>query len=153
MFVSTIRKARSNEAEQLSSIAFDSKAYWGYDASFMESCREELTLTKENVLQQPCYLVEAESKVAGFYLLQKLSTSKVDMQMLFVHQEFIGKGIGKKLFVHAVSTAKEMGYSEMEIQADPFAQPFYERMGAVVVSKTPSLSIPGRFLPQMELKF
>lgn len=147
-----IRKAQQNEATQLTSIAFNSKAYWGYSQVFMESCRDELTLTKEMLLQQPCYVALIESKMAGFYLLQKLSASKVEMEMLFVHPDFIGKGIGKQLFAHAVSISKKMGCYEIEIQADPFAQPFYAKMGAVVIRQTPSQSIPNRFLPQMILQ-
>jgi hypothetical protein len=38
----------------------------------------------------------------------------------------------------------------MAILADPNAAPFYERMGARLVSQAPSDAIPGRMLPLYE---
>jgi hypothetical protein len=41
-----IRKARPDEAGELTELALRSKAHWGYDEAFMASCREELTVRK-----------------------------------------------------------------------------------------------------------
>ena len=36
-----IRRALSNESELLTEIAYNSKAYWGYDDKYMDRCRNE----------------------------------------------------------------------------------------------------------------
>jgi len=43
----TIRPARREECGLLTELALRSKAVWGYDAAFMEACREELTIRRE----------------------------------------------------------------------------------------------------------
>ena len=130
-------------------IAFNSKAYWGYDAAFMESCRQELTVTDEMAKGDFCYVIEERKKLAGFYFLSELQRDGLEMELFFIEPAFIGKGLGGKLFKHAVALAKAKNFKYLEIQADPFAQPFYEKMGAKVVGYTPSLSIQGRMLPHM----
>lgn len=53
-----IRPASRAEASLLSQLAFESKAYWGYDADFMVACREELTVTEEELDREPSYVAE-----------------------------------------------------------------------------------------------
>lgn len=69
--------------------------------------------------------------------------------MMFVDPDVIGKGIGRLLFDHVVVTARELGFTQFTIDADPNAEPFYEAMGAVPVGVAPSGSIPGRTLTQL----
>ena len=59
----------------------------------------------------------------------------------------IGRGVGRRLFEHAVATARELGFKRFTIDSDPDAEPFYLAMGAVRIGTTPSGSIPGRTLP------
>ena len=44
-----IRLARPDEADHLTALATRSKAYWGYDASFMEACVPALTISPERL--------------------------------------------------------------------------------------------------------
>ena len=37
----------AQDAAALSELALRSKGYWGYDATFLEACRDELTLTAD----------------------------------------------------------------------------------------------------------
>lgn len=71
--------------------------------------------------------------------------------MMFVDPGVIGKGVGRLLFQHAVATARNLGFTQFTIDADPNAEPFYEAMGAVPVGVIPSGSIPGRTLTQLLL--
>ena len=52
------RPATAADAPVLSNIAFRAKALWGYDAAFMEMCRDELTIT-------PARWVRRNRKTAG----------------------------------------------------------------------------------------
>ncbi len=44
-----VRPARPGEAPRLSQLALRSKAYWGYDAEFLDRCRGELEVRSEQL--------------------------------------------------------------------------------------------------------
>ena len=48
---------------------------------------------------------------------------------------------------HAKSVASSMGARQLTIQGDPNAERFYIAAGGVLMGRTESGSIPGRFLP------
>ena len=66
---------------------------------------------------------------------------------LWVLPTVFGKGVGRLLFTEAISVAKELGYSEFELDSDPNAQGFYERMGCIKVGET--FTSIGRYIPRM----
>ena len=41
----------------------------------------------------------------------------------------IGQGVGKRLFWHAVEESRQRGYRTLQLEADPNAVGFYEKMG------------------------
>ena len=141
----SIRPARSGEARFLSELALRSKAHWGYDAGFLASCREELTLADAELGTRRTTVAERAGSVVGFTTLEGEPPQGV-LGMMFVDPRAIGEGIGRLLFTHAVETAQALGFTEFTIDADPNAEPFYEAMGGVPVSRVPSGSIPGRTL-------
>jgi predicted N-acetyltransferase YhbS len=143
----TIRKANPAEAPLLSALALRSKAYWGYDAAFMEACREELTLTAEKIRRFPTFLIESSGDVLGFYNLEHINDREVELGYLFLEPQAIGKGFGGRLMQHAKETARQLGYQFMIIQGDPNAGGFYETFGGKKIGSRPSASIAGRELP------
>ena len=149
-----IREAVPKEAEILSDLAIRSKAYWGYSAEFMSACKEELSVSSDNIVNADyyCFLVEKEFCVIGFYSLESLSTSVVELEALFVEPCHIGTGIGKVLINHAIERAKKIGANTMIIQADPNAKSFYLKAGAKLTGEQASLSIPERLLPTFEIE-
>jgi len=44
-----VRAARLDDASDLSALAWRSKAYWGYEQSFLNACRDELTYSDEQI--------------------------------------------------------------------------------------------------------
>ncbi|MBU6533291.1 GNAT family N-acetyltransferase [Streptomyces sp. NPDC057245] len=142
-----IRPARPGEAKLLTELALRSKAYWGYDAEFLASCREELTLADAELAGRRTSVAERDGGVVGFTTLEGEPPQGV-LGMMFVEPDLVGEGIGRLLFTHAVETARTLGFTRFTIDADPNAEPFYEAMGGVPVSRVPSGSIPGRTLTQ-----
>lgn len=65
-----IRPARPTEAAALSELAIRSKAHWGYSAVFLEASRPHLTLTKESLAAEPCFVAERDGRIRGFYRLR-----------------------------------------------------------------------------------
>ena len=142
-----IRPARADEAQHLSELALRSKAHWGYSRQFMEACRAELTYSPQ-VCGSGTVIVAERAAVLGFYrLVRDVPVSR--LEALFVEPDEQGFGVGKALLKHALSAAEGLGAEVVELEADPNAEPFYTRCGAVRVGEVPSGSIRGRKLPLM----
>ena len=142
-----IRQALPSEAEHLSELTFRSKSYWGYSDQFMQACLEELTLDECYIENNPTFAIETERNIIGFYSLEHISDSEVELSFLFVDPDCIGKGYGRKLMMHAQEEARHLGYSKMIIQGDPNAERFYRSAGGVLVGTRKSVSFPNRELP------
>ncbi|WP_392676242.1 GNAT family N-acetyltransferase [Streptomyces sp. LN785] len=143
-----IRLARVTEAEILSDLALRSKAHWGYDAEFIEACRDELTVDASEVARRRATVADRDGHILGFTTLEGEPPTGV-LGMMFVAPQAIGQGIGRLLFEHTVATARALGFTQLTIDADPNAEPFYRAMGAVGSGSVASGSIVGRVLPQL----
>jgi GNAT superfamily N-acetyltransferase len=143
----TIRPAHPEEAGLLGDLAVRSKSHWGYDADFLEACRDDLALTPDDVASSTVYVFERDGEIAGYYRFMPVDANAVDLDALFVDPVAIGQGVGRRLWDHAVATARDLGYSELIIQSDPYAEGFYMAMGAVRSGELESTVTPGRMLP------
>jgi GNAT superfamily N-acetyltransferase len=143
-----LRPARPDEAVVLSELALRSKAHWGYDEAFLEACRPELTLRPDDLAEQRATVARVGDRVVGFYTLAG-QAPEGELACLFVEPDHIGTGVGRRLWQHAVDTARALGFQRLTIESDPYAEDFYLRMGAVRIGSIPSGSIAGRELPRM----
>ena len=141
-----LRRAEVAELPALSDLALRSKAHWGYDAAFIAACKDDLTITPADLAQQSYVVAERAGAPLGFYGL-RVDDHVAQLTNLFVEPAAIGQGIGRRLWQHAVALARELGAPAVLIDSDPFAEPFYLRMGARRVGEVPSTVIPGRMLP------
>jgi GNAT superfamily N-acetyltransferase len=146
--VFTIRPAREDDAGPVSALALRSKGHWGYSAEFLEACRAELTYTEADCLAGDLHVAEAESVVAGFYLLRGAAPDG-ELQAIFVDPPWIGHGLGGVLITHALDLARSRGIERVSVDSDPGAEAFYLHHGARRVGEVVSGSIPGRVLPQL----
>lgn len=145
-----IRAPEPIECDAITLLCLRSKAYWGYDAAFMEACRSELSVSVENLTANYCRVACGEAQLIGFVEIS-VDEETAELEKLFVEPDAMGSGVGKALLEDAVLACKAMGVSKLAIAADPGAVPFYKRMGAEVIGETPSGSIAGRQLPLLEL--
>ncbi|MEV0170254.1 GNAT family N-acetyltransferase [Streptomyces sp. NPDC050803] len=143
-----IRPARATEAAALSDLALRSKAHWGYDADFLEACRDELTVHANDVVRRRTTVADRDGHILGFTNLVG-DPPAGELGMMFVDPQAIGQGIGRLLFEHTIAAGRDLGFTWLTIDADPNAEPFYRAMGAVRIGSVPSGSIAGRVLPQM----
>jgi len=147
----SLRPAVPGDAATLTALALRSKAYWGYSSDFIEACRDELTCTAGQI-ENPVFIftvAELAGGPVGFYALEELSPSKLDLKALFVDPDHIGSGIGYALMSHARNEAAQKGAKHIVVQSDPHAQAFYERVGGVLDGEEESGSIAGRYLPTL----
>lgn len=148
-----IRAALPSDSDCLTEIAIRSKSYWGYSSDFIDLCREELSVSANNILDDSYRynVLELDSSIVGFYALEKISKFIMELDALFVEQKFMGKGVGKSLILHAKKCAQNLGAKTIVIQSDPNAVGFYLATGAILTGEQESLSIAGRFLPMLAI--
>jgi GNAT superfamily N-acetyltransferase len=147
-----IRRAHPAEAGALSALALRSKAHWGYDADFLAACRDDLTLSAEDIASSTVYVCDGVDAPLGYYRLLPLDDGVAELDALFVEPAAMGQGVGRRLWRHAVATAATLGCSEMVWQSDPQAEGFYLAMGAQRTGASASTVTPERMLPLMRFR-
>ncbi|MFD9705410.1 GNAT family N-acetyltransferase [Lentzea sp. NPDC059081] len=146
-----LRRARPDEADALSGLALASKAHWGYDEAFLASVREELTFRADDLAERHVVVAVLDGDLAGFYSLDG-EPPHGELGNLWLRPDRIGTGLGRVLWEHALTEAAAAGFEHLDIDAEPFAEGFYLRMGAERIGETPSGSIPGRVLPRLRVR-
>ncbi|CAM1351307.1 GNAT family N-acetyltransferase [Tenacibaculum insulae] len=144
-----ITKATIKDVDLLTNIALISKAHWGYSNELIESWRTDLTVTLKMIEEAMVYKFIQNNKIAGFYILNQSKENNIELEMLFILPEFIGKGIGKKLLLHAFKESQRLNTNTITLLADPNAIAFYKSQGFKIIDKKES-TIPNRFLPIMQ---
>ncbi len=124
-----IVRAKPGNADALTRITFAAKRHWGYPDRWIERWRETLSISPEFVRRNEAYAAVVEGKPVGFYALVG-EVREIELEHLWVLPEFIGTGIGRALFDHAVRKAASLGAEVVRIESDPNAEGFYRRMGA-----------------------
>jgi ribosomal protein S18 acetylase RimI-like enzyme len=147
-----VRRANPEEANTLSQIAFSAKGYWGYPKRWMEIWKPQLTFSPKYFEEKESWIAENNGVPIAFYSFQEKDGSAW-IENLFVSPEFIGKDVGKTLFLHAVELSRQRGYRNLQLEADPNAVGFYEKMGMYKIGERRSV-VAGqpRVLPIMEIK-
>lgn len=144
----TIREGRPQEAAELTELTeliMRSKAHWGYSGEFMVRVRTELTLHPEQVVPHRTLVSEVDGRLAGVATVTG-TPPHGELDMLFVDPWAMGLGVGRELLLEAAKRAKAEGFVALDIVADPGAESFYVRMGAVRAGESVSPST-GRALP------
>lgn len=155
-----IRRTRPEEHEALSALALRSKGHWGYPPEFLEACREELRYDAETCGSELMWAAERDGTVLGIVRLAPVTGAPdqpgppdaLELEALFVDLPAIGTGCGRLLLEHALAQARARGARRVLLDADPGAESFYRRFGAVRIGSAPSGSIPGRMLPRLEYR-
>lgn len=147
-----IRRAMPDEADLLSQIAFAAKSHWGYPERWLEIWRPQLTFSPVYFEENESWVAEVNDAPVAFYtLLEKAGSSW--LENLFVSPTFIGQGVGKRLFLHAIELARQRGFQMLRLEADPNAAGFYEKMGMTSCGERHyELEGQVRVLPMMQIK-
>ena len=125
-----IIRAKPSEAATLSAIAWAAKGFWNYPSNWMEQWREQLTITPNFIAENETFAAIINRKTVAFHaLLQRANVLR--LEHLWVLPNWMGQGIGRALFRHAAERAAARGARGLTIEADPNAELFYRRMGAV----------------------
>ena len=124
-----ITRARPEDADALTEIAFAAKRHWGYPERWIQLWRDVLTVTPEFVAANPTFSAIEDDRIVGFSSLT--TKPRPDLTHLWVMPSAMGRGFGRALFASAIAEAKALGFSAFEVEADPNAELFYVHMGAI----------------------
>ncbi len=147
----TIRHALPKDAATLTQIAHDAKRHWGYPEHWIRHWQDDLTISPDFVSKNPVYVAEQDGELMGFYALI-VRDEKAELEHMWVAPRFIGQGIGKDLFMHAMGEAAGQNVTAVEISSDPNAEGFYRKMKAEKIGEVAS-EIDGeqRVLPRLSV--
>lgn len=147
-----IRPALPEDASTLSHIAFSAKACWGYPETWMEIWKPQLTFSPDYFMENETWVAEVDDLPVAFYPLQERD-GNAWIENLWVLPEYIGQAIGRQLFLHAISRSHLKGHLILQLEADPNAEGFYEKMGMYRIGgRETEIEGQPRVLPIMEMK-
>lgn len=147
-----IRRAKPDEAGQLTEIAHAAKRHWGYPENWIQHWKDDLTITPEFISKQEVYVALAEEEIVGCCALV-YDDSPAELEHMWIKPAYIGTGVGRALFLYLTERAVQLGLPALEISSDPNAEGFYQRMGAKRTGEVRS-EIEGkpRVLPRMTVE-
>ncbi len=147
-----IRRAGEGDAAELTQLARTAKASWGYPEAWLREWEPELTISAEYIAANAVFMVDDGDGPVGVVAVGE-GPDGPEIAHLWIAPDCQGQGLGRRLVNHARQVAKEHGWSSLRILSDPYAQPFYERLGAVHTGDEPApVAGTPRTLPVMRLR-
>ena len=148
-----IRRAKPTDAETLTAIAHAAKRHWHYPEEWITRWLPDLTITAEFIDTNEVYVAIIDDAIVGCCALV-VSPGLAEIEHMWIRPEQMGAGVGRRLFEHARTRAKELNITAVELSADPYAEGFYERMGAKRIGDVPAgmQGDAARVLPRMRIQ-
>src|SRR5262245_27749502 len=103
-----IRRAEPDEGEQLRTSAVASKGQWGYDIQRVREWAAGGDFSPAALSGKEVYVAEVGGRIVGWSaLIPKGESCWLDD--LWIEPDWIGRGIGSRLFRHAADQASRLG--------------------------------------------
>ena len=145
-----IRPGDAAEGPRLKEIAIASKGFWGYEPERVRAWADQGDFTPESLRKLAVFVAEVEGRAIAWASIEPKGKTAW-LADLWVEPDWIGKGVGSRLFREAAEHARGTGASALEWEAEPNSVGFYEKMGARQVRE--STSEWGRTLAVMRVEF
>jgi len=144
-----IRRALPSEAAALTVLAHAAKRYWGYPEDWIEFWKAELTITPDFISGNEVFVAVIDENIAGCCALV-VSDKLAELEHMWIEPQRMRQGVGRTLFEHVARRAVQLGFTTLELSADPNAEQFYQRLGAERIGEVPA-DVAGRprVLPRM----
>ena len=144
----TIRRALATDALFLTSISFGAKRYWNYPEEYFEVWHDELTITEDYIEQNIVYVAQKKDTIIGYFSIVEVNQEHWNGEVfisqgywldhIYIRPAYIRSGIGTELMEYAQEYCRENGIEKLYIFSDPFANGFYEKLGATYIKESPS---------------
>jgi GNAT superfamily N-acetyltransferase len=148
-----MRQGLPVDSERLSQIARSAKAHWGYPEAWLAAWEPILRITPEYLQRQLVYVGTLGHEMVGFYALEQRGEGW-SLEHFWVDPSWHGRGVGRRMYGHALDRVRAIRPGVMVIEADPYAAGFYARMGARQKGTVPAPveGDPDRTLPVFEVE-
>lgn len=147
-----IRAAEIDDVDVMTKISISAKQSNGYDDAFMDACRDELTVTVAHLCQGEYWVACDGTQIIGCAsLCPDKDHHSGQIHSFFIDPDHQGQGVGRMLWDHLLMRAHAYGMSDVRLDADPNAVPFYKALGFESAGEVPSGSIAGRSIPHMRM--
>lgn len=149
----SIRRAVPRDAPALTALARAAKASWGYPPQWMEHWAPELLITPEYIEAHDVFVAALDGVVVGMTAVE-MDGNEASLGHAWINPGYHGRGLGAALVRQALAAASSRGVSTVRVISDPFAEPFYLRLGARRRGAVPAPmpGCPDRVLPQLEFR-
>jgi GNAT superfamily N-acetyltransferase len=147
----TVREAQPEEQRELTRLCVRATMHAGHDEAFIDRSMPALTITLP-LISADCVQVaqDGTSEVAGVVCVTPTALQGIALlHGLFVDPARWKRGIGRVLFGAAVARAKGIKAGALMIYAEPSAEGFYKRMGAIRIGEGPFFFSPEIVLPRL----
>lgn len=147
----TIQRATPEQAVELTALTIAAKRHWNYPEKWIQIWLPLLSISPEYLRENETWVANQNGGCVAYYAL-KSGGEFLWLDNLWVLPEFMGQGIGRELFRHALERSRVLGARILRIESDPNAQGFYEKMGARKIGEH-ATEVDGRprVLPAMEI--
>jgi GNAT superfamily N-acetyltransferase len=147
----SIRGAKLEDQRGLTRLCVRATAQAGYDEAFIDRTMPALTITVPLITGGFVRVAEDESgETVGVVAVTPTALQGIaQLYGIFVDPPFWRHGVGRALFETAVTHAKVMKAGALMIYAEPSAEGFYKRMGAIRIGEGPFFYSPELILPHL----
>ena len=147
----SIRGAKPEDQRSLTRLCVRATTQAGYDEAFIDRAMPALTVTVPLITGGHVRVAEDEGgEAVGVVTVAPTALlGIVLLHGIFVDPPFWKRGVGRALFDAAVTRASELKAGALTIYAEPSAEGFYERMGAIRIGDVPFVYSPELILPHL----
>jgi GNAT superfamily N-acetyltransferase len=146
----SMREAKPEEQRELTRLCVRATIHTGYDEAFIDRV-PALTITLPLITTGCVQVVQRKSgEIVGVVVVTTTTLQGIALLYgLFVDPLSWRLGIGRMLFEAATIRAKALRAGALMIYAEPSAEGFYKRMGAIRIGEGPFVYSPEVILPQL----
>ena len=151
MTVYEVRAVDAADAAALSALARRAKAHWGYPPEWIDAWTAELTLTPDYLRTHDGFVAISAGAPVGVCMIE-VNGAEAELAHVWIAPDHHGRGVGRQLVDRALALARTRSVERVRVLSDPFAEPFYLRLGATRTGAEPAPmpGSPGRVLPVVE---
>ena len=147
----TLRRAHLSEATTARELIVRSMAHWDRPPGYLDEARRLMSLSGEDIERDEAWVLADGTRIVGF-LRVSLSGADAEIEELHLEPAWIGRGLGRRLFEHAVQRAQALRAHRLVWSSDGHALGFYLAMGGVVTGSTQSGIAGDEALTTMEVR-
>ena len=146
----TVREAKPEDQRELTRLCVRATMHAGHDEAFIDRTMPALTVTVPLINANCVQVAEDGSKVVGVVVVTPTALQGIaQLYGLYVDPAHWKRGIGRVLFGAALARAKAIKAGALMITAEPSAEEFYKRMGAIRIGEQPFYFSPETILPSL----